>query len=50
MKYGSNFIFLFTVESVSTAGRYKKPEENDLLMYSVEGPVREDKFLQYESK
>lgn len=48
MKYKINFDFLFTVESVSPAGRYKKAEENDLLMCSEEGPVREDKFPQYE--
>lgn len=32
MKYKINLNFLFTVESVSTAGRYKKAEENDLCV------------------
>lgn len=50
MKYKINLNFLFTVESLSTAGSCKKAEENDLLMCSVERPVREDKFPQNESK
>lgn len=32
MKYKMNFNFLFTVESLSTAGRYKKAEEKDLCV------------------